>query len=515
MKILALLFITFISLTLFSQTNINVTNENVFEGEPYLAIDPNNQQHLVSAWMGFKLGEGIVIKTSYSDNGGNTWSTPINFSHQLVGNSSADVSLAYDNAGNLYACYIDYDNTNYLSGAIYVSKSTDGGTSWGTPSEAINISDCPNQLCLDRPWMVVDPSGNVFVTSMNPDQPTLVVPPYHPYVAVSTDQGASFNTPSTLDNTGFLAGSLISQPMPSPAIGSDGTFYAAYPSYETSQSLYAHIYIAKSIDAGNTFTYSSAYAGAGSGSTDPLPKKASLLIANPTNPNHLAIISVFDAEGDLDIYLSETTDGTNWSSLERINQDGIANGKTQDLVWADFNENGDLAICWRDRRNSSANGYQTETEIYAAIRFASSSIFETDFAISSQQVNHDVVLNGSGNDFMNVNFIGDTLYTVWGDVRTGTLNIFLNKANVLDGTSSIQTISQENGIINLYPNPSSDFINIENFSEVSEIKLINEKGQTVIDVNKKKTDISSLSRGNYLLVYKYKNKVVSSKFQKK
>lgn len=515
MKAITTLLFLLITVPLFAQNNINVSNANFFEGEPYLAIDPSNQQHLVSAWMGFKIGEGIVIKTSYSNNGGSTWSTPINFNHQLVGNGSADVSLAYDNTGNLYCCYIDYDNTNYLSGAIYVSKSIDGGASWGASVEAINITDCPTQYCIDRPWMAVDPTGNVFVTSMNPDQPTLVVGPYHPYIAVSTDQGASFNTPVTLDTTGYLAGSIITQPMPSPTVGSDGTFYAAYPSYEASQSLFAQVFVAKSKDAGSTFTYSSAYTGVGSGSTDPLPKKAALLISDPTNANHLAIISVFDAEGDLDIYLSETTDGANWSPLERINQDGIGNGKMQDLVWADFNENGDLAICWRDRRNSSTSGYQTETEIYAAVRYSGSSTFETDYAISSQQVNHDIVLEGSGNDFMNVQFVGDTLYTVWGDVRTGTLNIFLNKSNVIDGTSSIQTISQENGIINVYPNPSEDYINIDNYSEVSDINLVNEKGQLVLNIKDKKTDISKLQAGSYLLVYKYKNKVVSTKFQKK
>ncbi|MDX1652776.1 MAG: hypothetical protein R3277_09815 [Brumimicrobium sp.] len=43
--------------------NLNISTGLVFEGEPFIAINPNNNQHLVVAWMGFKLGQEIVIKT--------------------------------------------------------------------------------------------------------------------------------------------------------------------------------------------------------------------------------------------------------------------------------------------------------------------------------------------------------------------------------------------------------------------------------------------------------------------
>ena len=354
--------------------NINISNANFFEGEPYLTIDPANNQHLVAAWMGFQISEAVVIKTSYSNDGGATWSTPTYLPHTIVGNTSADPSLAYDNTGNLFVCYIDYDENNFTNGAIFIRKSVDGGVNWGAEVEAISISDCPNKLCVDRPWMVIDQSDNIYITSMNANQPTIVSPYYNPYVVVSSDLGTSFSIPIFIDGPNYLAGDVIKQPMPSPTISNDGTFYAAYPSYETSQSLWAHIYIAKSTDQASNFTYSSAYNGGG-GSLDFYAKKGALLISNPTNPTHLAYFMPLDINGDIDIFMIETTDGINWSSPERINQDGIGNTKMQDLVWADFNENGDLAICWRDRRNASTSGYQTETEIYGAIRFSGNSNF--------------------------------------------------------------------------------------------------------------------------------------------
>ena len=361
--------------------------------------------------------------------------------------------------------------------------------------------------------MVIDQANNVFVTSMNAGQPTLVTSPYNPYFVVSTDQGTTFSVPSTIDGPNYLAGSLIKQPMPSPSIGSDGAFYAAYPSYVFTQSTSAHIYLAKSNDLGTTFSYSSIYSGSGSVS-DPLPKKGTLLITDPTNSNHLALFILLDLDGDADIYMIETTDGINWNTPLRVNQDAVGNGKMQDLVWADFNENGDLAVCWRDRRNGALTGYETESEIYGTIKLSGNANFEPDFAISSQLVNHANVLEGAGNDFMNVHFIGDTLTAVWGDVRTGTLNIFINKMDVISGSSSLYTIYNEKGIIQIYPNPASEEISIENFSAINNVKLINLKGELIQEIDTEKVNIQHLKSGEYLLIYEYNGKMFSSNFMK-
>jgi hypothetical protein len=107
-KILINIFLLF-TITTFSQNTL-VSGGHVFEGEPYLVINPQNQQHLVAAWMGFQLNQKVCIKTSVSMDGGNNWSSPIAQNHEEATNSSADVSLAYNSAGALFMCYIDYDN---------------------------------------------------------------------------------------------------------------------------------------------------------------------------------------------------------------------------------------------------------------------------------------------------------------------------------------------------------------------------------------------------------------------
>ncbi|MCF6280383.1 MAG: T9SS type A sorting domain-containing protein [Flavobacteriaceae bacterium] len=57
--------------------------------------------------------------------------------------------------------------------------------------------------------------------------------------------------------------------------------------------------------------------------------------------------------------------------------------------------------------------------------------------------------------------------------------------------------------ISIYPNPSSDFINISNIKEVTKIRITNITGQTVmsdlIDQNNNQIDIKGLSKGFYFV----------------
>jgi len=502
-KLITLIIFQFICISAFSQ-NQNISNGFVFDGEPYIAVDPQNNQHIVVAWLGYKLNEIIVIKTKVSNDGGNSWSPIVSIPHITTGNQSADPSLQFDHLGNVYLAYIDYNSTTFSNGAVYVVKSTDGGLTWGTPSEVISINDCPNKYCIDRPWMQIDRTtgpnqGTIYVTSMNADQN--VSPPYNPYLAVSNDGGTSFNNPRYLDTINFLSGDAIPQPMPSPSIGADGTFYAAYPSYVTSQSLFATTILGNSIDGGNTLNHSIIqYGGVGSSVSDIYAKKGSLFFTDESDPNHLALIILAEYNGDADVFYSESYDkGVNWSALERVNQDGISNGILQDLIWADFNSDGDLVVTWRDRRNSGNAGYNQPTEIYAAIRMKDSTTFK-ELVLSDQIVQFDTILNESGNDFMCSELVGDTLYAVWGDVRTSKLNIFMSKTNINTAYSNVSTILEKK-FISVYPNPTSNQIYLKGIENNTPFNIINSKGKMVLKGNYQNSiDVSNFSKGYYFIV---------------
>ncbi len=443
-KILLILFLPFCVLS----QNQNLSSGLVFDGEPYITINPNNSQHMVVAWMGYKWQEYIVIKTKVTFDAGQSWSSENYIPHINPVYGSADPSLEFDNNGNLFLCYIDF-SAAIDSGAIYVVKSVDGGLNWQNPVEVINAHSDPGKYPVDRPWISIDKSGGVndgaiYITSMNPNVFGPLSPPYNPYFMYSDDGGNTFSNWRYLDTTGFLAGSLITQPMPTNCVSSNGTFHAIFPSYVPSQNIYAQFILASSTSKGNSFNYNIALQ-ANSGLTDTLMKKGNLLISNPSDENHLVMLFPSTIFSDEDIVMIESFDeGISWSNPIRINDDNIGNGKMQDLVWADFDSDGDLVITWRDRRNSSANGYQTESEIWGSVRWKDSTNFSSNFSITSQQIAYDTILAESGNDFMCVAVENDTLNAVWGDTRNGKLNIYFQRMSLQSGSVTTVTNISEN-----------------------------------------------------------------------
>ncbi|MDP4739763.1 MAG: hypothetical protein NWS19_06330 [Crocinitomicaceae bacterium] len=433
--------------------NLLVSSGQIFEGEPYLAVDPQNSNHLVAAWMGFQLNQKVVIKSVVSTDGGGSWSAPVWQAHQQAGNSSADVSLGFDLNGNLYMAYIDYDNVSFTNGAVICRKSIDGGLSWGPAVVARSIASCPNKLCIDRPWIAVDPlTGSVVITSTNANQPGTVQAPFHPYMAISSDQGASFSL-QELDSAPYLAGNAISQPMPSPAFANDGLFMAIYPSYETTQSILPRVVEVSKTVAASFYNYQIAFQGLGFGTQNDTLKSGPHLSLDPTNSNRANYAFISEVYGDPDIICIEKNGGA-WSAPMRVNQDIQGNGVIQDLIWSDYDTDGDLAVCWRDRRNGVPGTYQSPSQIFCRIQ--SNQTWGTEFLISPL-VAHDSILLENGNDFLNVQFSNNQLYTIWGDVRQGTLKIFLNHFDQLSNSSSTNPIPT---LAPIFPNPSNGMFNI-------------------------------------------------------
>ncbi len=507
MKKTFIIFFSLISITIFGQ-NKNISNGIIFDGEPYLSINPNNSQHMVAAWMGYQFNNQIVIKTRVTFDAGNTWSTTKYIPHKSPTYTSADPSLQFDNSGNLFLAYIDYKLARD-SGTVLVTKSTDGGLNWGTPVKAIDLYDDANtKFCIDRPWMVIDQSngpnqGTIYVTTMNGEgaSPT----PFNPYLVKSTNGGNSFSPYRYIDSTGYLAGSLVSQPMPTPSVGSDGTFYAIYPSYVVTQNPLPQFFIASSSNTGNSFNYNTVYTSATT-FNDSLAKKGYLLISNPANANHLAFFFLHNPNGDGDIYMLESLNkGASWGTPQKINDDVAGNGKMQDMVWADFDDDGDLVVAWRDRRNASGTGYQQPTEIYAAVRKNGSGSFAPNFKISDQSVAFDTVLNGSGNDFMCIKLVDDTLSAVWGDTRNGRLNIWFQRIG-FDGTilSTKSIASEKLPQINIYPNPTKNYFSVESDAKIKSISILDVTGKVIrkIDVNDYKyaSKANDLPSGIYQII---------------
>lgn len=500
------LFLILLSLFQFlSAQNQNISNGLVFDGEPFIIANPSNNNHLTVAWMGFS-GSKLGIKTKTSFNGGLTWSNAVVLPHFSSTFGSADPSLAYDNQGNLFACYIDY-RQNPDSGGVYVIKSSNGGLSWANPTKAIDAYNDNPKRPLDRPWMSINPVNNqIYITS----KPAPWIPaPNRPYFVNSLDGGQTWQSQKYLDTTGFLTGNLIQAPMAALTTSSNGTLHCLYPTYVPSQNILPGFIHASSTNGGQSFNYNGAFYLNPTPSSDTLPKKGYNLISNPSNPNHLVFVTLIN-NTDLDVYIFESFDaGLNWSTPKKVNDDPIGNGKMQDLVWADFDDDGDLVVCWRDRRNAPNSGYETSSEIWAAFRDKDSLNFAPNFPISDSLVAYNAqYLSQNGNDFMCVDLKNDTISTVWGDVRTGVLNIWFSRKSLISGTSSIHLIHSENiPNIEVFPNPTTDILNFKTDKiKIISVKVFDQKGSFIQSFIPQNNEISL----NHLISGVYTLKIETS-----
>ena len=418
--------------------NTNLSSGLIFEGEPFIAQDPNNSNHLVVAWMGFVFNSGsaLSIRTKTSYDGGATWSPPVNIPHESDAYKSADPSLAIASNGEVLLCYIDYQEDPY-GGGVYFRRSTDGGLSWGNAVLAADIFADGQEYPIDRPWFELSPNDQwVYLTTM---PPSFAEAPNRPYLFQSNDGGDSWSNFEYLDGVGGLVGNLIPRPMAAPAM-SDNYAFSMYPSYVFGQNPLPTMILSRQAIGSNTREYFEALVT--SVTSDPGQAKMGYkLLVDPSNEAHLTAVFVAGEGTDLDIKLMDSYDlGENWTEPIRVNDDPIGNDRMQDLVWADYDTDGDLCVSWRDRRNADGAGYAQATEIFCAHRLAGASVWSSNFPLTLGETPHNEVLDQNGNDFMSIAFENDTLHAVWGSTTDGSLDIWYTRRAIADALPSVPAL---------------------------------------------------------------------------
>lgn len=475
--------------------------QGIFEGEPNLAVNPMNTKNIVVAWMHIT-PTMRSIRTRATFDGGQTWSPNNDVQHAFV--NYADPTMAFDNNGTVYLAFINHTAGATDTGGVYSVKSVDGGLTWTNVQEIINIDDDPGHQPVDRPWLVCDRSGgphdgNLYLTSKT----VIGTPaPYRPYFVRSVDGANSWENWRYLDTTNWLSG--IPTVMAVPSVGANGKFHGIYASYVNSQSPLPKYLMVSSNDGGSSFTHSEVISFIPGAAGNDSAKLSWQMVADPANANHLALLFVQGQSGDLDILMTETLNGgTSWSSVIRVNSDPIGNGKMQDMVWASFDSDGDLTVCWRDRRNDPGTGYARKTEMYGAIRWKDSLVFSPNFVISDVAAPFNAILAEAGNDFMSQQMVNDTLYVAWGDTRTGFLNIWFDRIDLVTGNSVGLTslASSKVPVIELFPNPSSDIVYIQlKDQQIDRIEVYSEDGRFMFTNVSGEISIVNLEAGVYFAV---------------
>jgi Repeat of unknown function (DUF5648) len=141
------------------------------EVEPYIARNPNNENHLLASWQQDRWSDGGAagLGGTVSFDGGRTWSNHyLPFSRCAGGNASSggDYARATDPwsaiaaDGTAYQMALAFtDETPTVTGvsAMLVSLSSDGGRNWEPP--ATLIRDVSNDIFNDKNMMVAHPTN--------------------------------------------------------------------------------------------------------------------------------------------------------------------------------------------------------------------------------------------------------------------------------------------------------------------------------------------------------------------
>lgn len=90
--------------------------------------------------------------------------------------------------------------------------------------------------------------------------------------------------------------------------------------------------------------------------------------------------------------------------------------------------------------------------------------------------------------------------------------IGLDDVKILDNSLSVSDIKKSE--ISIYPNPSSEVINIKNAEKIDTVRIIDMSGKVLITTSSTQIDIKNLAKGTYMInIYSGKG-VISKKFIK-
>jgi hypothetical protein len=196
--------------------------------DPWVAFGPNNRAYFVSLLFNQTTPDN-AIGVSRSSDGGRTWSAPVivHRSTDDFNDKEAMVADTYPSSPHLGNVYVAWDKNiregdEFVAQRLLVSRSTDGGLTWGNPrkvkKQGSNIGAIPR----------VGPDGTVYVVwAGGPiDEPGLSV-----FFSKSTNGGKKWSRPAELAEirTAGVQGVRAGEFLPSFAVDpTSGDLYIAW-----------------------------------------------------------------------------------------------------------------------------------------------------------------------------------------------------------------------------------------------------------------------------------------------
>lgn len=220
--------------------------------EPIVAINPAHPNNIVAAWI---QGPAQDIVAAVSLDGGQNWQrVPIPLTVCSGGSflGSTDPWLSFAPNGDVHAVALTTNSLSFPSkfaDEVMVTKSTDGGLHWSTPS-VVPGSDTVDPFA-DHPSLTADPTNASFVYAIwnggNSPHSTAAV------FSRSTDGGATWETARAIVKTASQSFIQFSQILVLP----DGTLVDIFEFYEEQPNkpiTFTNLQLLRSTDHGQTWS---------------------------------------------------------------------------------------------------------------------------------------------------------------------------------------------------------------------------------------------------------------------
>ncbi|GEM_PF-5249826 len=374
--------------------NVPVSNDPGRGNQNETTIGIFRRNYVCGGWNDNRTGV-YHVGFAFSTDGGLTWSDDTLMIEPTYP-EDADPVICIDDSGTVYYFWLSF-NRSPFTGDIFLTKSRDGGRTWGpficvTPNSPSSLDD--------KPWATID-GNNIFVTWYEYGTSNVLK------FARSTDRGNTWSTGITVGSGGN--GTF-------PFRGTDSTVYVGWGMQD--------VRLNKSTDMGRTWqgqrTIIPVTWGPGSA-----PWRLNNIPSFGTSRDRTKLYCVFAdsrlRSGQLDVFFSRSTDGgQTWMTPVKVNDTPAGDTTKQFYPWLAVDPFDRIHVTWHDTRTGGG-------------RLGQYYSYSTDFGLTwseNQRVSDTAVYSST--------FIGDYtacaadsyyVYVLWCDARRAPDNpdIFFSK----------------------------------------------------------------------------------------
>ena len=274
----------------------------VYQSAPALAVGPDGT--IYSVWIDNRGGPSAVYFASSTD-GGATWTDPSVRVSPVSAGHQGEPAIAVDGSGTLYVVYRGGVSSTI---DVWVTKSADGGLTWGVPSKVNDVSGFVQVSQSYGPAIVLAPNGVAYVAfeDWRNGDPDI-------YASSSTDGGATWSANVRVNDD---APGIEQRGDPALAVDATGVVYVAWQDWRNDPQD-PDVYVSTSGDGGLTWTPNFAVNDVAAGwQADPV-------LASDAAGVYAAWSDNREATRSGAIYFSRSMDGgLSWTASIRLSEHG-------------------------------------------------------------------------------------------------------------------------------------------------------------------------------------------------